>query len=167
VHINVSRGPKSIPVPDVTGQPFANAKSALEGQGFVVQRTDTPSDQPKGQVVAENPQAGTEVPKGSTVTLSVSSGPATSPVPDVTGMNQSDAESTLTGAGFTPTVVYQQVSDPGSDGIVLDETPKPNSKAKQGTVVTITVGQLVTPTTTPTTPTTPATTTTGLPTPTP
>ena len=35
VHINVSRGAKPVTVPDVTGEPFANAKSALKGQGFV------------------------------------------------------------------------------------------------------------------------------------
>jgi beta-lactam-binding protein with PASTA domain len=142
VRINVSRGPKPVPVPDVRGEPFANAQSALKGQGFNVARNDVPSDQPKGQVVSEDPQPGTPQPAGTTITLSVSSGPTTSQVPDVTGMNQSDAESTLSGAGFTPNVVYQQVTDPGSDGIVLDENPKPNSKAKQGAVVTITVGQL-------------------------
>ena len=37
VHINVSRGAKPVPVPDVTGQPYANAKSMLEGKGFQVE----------------------------------------------------------------------------------------------------------------------------------
>jgi len=142
IRVNVSRGLKPVPVPDVTGMPYANAESALKGQGFQVSRTDVPSDQPKGQVVDENPQPNTQAPSGSTITLSVSSGPATSAVPDVTGMNQSDAESTLASAGFTPNVVYTPVTDPGSDGIVVGEAPKPNTKAKQGTTVTIQVGQL-------------------------
>ncbi|HZQ16630.1 MAG TPA: Stk1 family PASTA domain-containing Ser/Thr kinase [Gaiellaceae bacterium] len=142
VHINVSRGPKPIQLPDVTGQPFANAQSALKGLGFKVARTDVASDQPKGQVVAEDPQPGSPEPAGTTITLSVSQGPAKSQVPDVTGMNQADAESTLTGAGFTPNVVYDPVTDPGSDGIVIDEEPKPHSNAKQGSTVTIHVGQL-------------------------
>src|SRR5262249_21969202 len=95
VRVNVSRGPKPVAVPRVIGMPFENAESALKGQGFVVVRSDTASDKPKGQVIDETPQAGTQVPHGSTITLSVSSGPATNGVPDVTGMNQSDAESTL------------------------------------------------------------------------
>jgi eukaryotic-like serine/threonine-protein kinase len=142
VRVNVSRGLKPVAIPSVIGMPYENAESALKGQGFVVARTDAPSDKPKGQVIDQSPQSGTQVPHGSTITLSVSSGPATNGVPDVTGMNQSDAESTLASAGFTPNVVYTPVTDPGSDGIVVGETPKPNSKAKQGTVVTIQVGQL-------------------------
>src|SRR5207253_7141936 len=36
VHINVSTGPKQIQVPDVVGQPYANAAGALQGAGFQV-----------------------------------------------------------------------------------------------------------------------------------
>jgi serine/threonine-protein kinase len=161
IHINVSRGAKPVPVPDVTGQPFANAKSALEGQGFQVGREDIQSDMPQGVVVAENPPQGTSVPKGTKITLSVSKGPATTQVPDVTGQNQANAEAILTGAGLTPTVVYDPVTDPSQDGIVQSEDPPPGSDAKAGEVIIIHVGQVQstpggtgTTTTTTTTPTT-------------
>src|SRR6476646_10480565 len=137
IHINVSRGAKPVPVPDVTGQPFANAKSALEGQGFQVGREDIQSDMPQGVVVAENPPQGTSVPKGTKITLSVSKGPATTQVPDVTGQNQANAEAILTGAGLTPTVVYDPVTDPSQDGIVQSEDPPPGSDAKAGEVIII------------------------------
>ena len=58
VRINVSRGAKPIPVPDVTGQPYLNAKSMLEGQGFQVTRAEVQSDQAQGVVVAEDPPQG-------------------------------------------------------------------------------------------------------------
>src|SRR5581483_10802027 len=38
VTINVSRGAKPITIPDVTGQPYQNAESALRGLGFSVMR---------------------------------------------------------------------------------------------------------------------------------
>jgi eukaryotic-like serine/threonine-protein kinase len=142
VHINVSRGAKPVPVPDVTSQPYANAKSALEGQGFQVSRVDIQSDQPEGVVVAEDPPQGTPVPRGTKITLSVSKGPATTQVPDVTGQNQSTAESILTGAGLTPSVVYEPVTDPSQDGIVQSMNPPPGSDAQAGEVVIIHVGQL-------------------------
>jgi serine/threonine-protein kinase len=142
VHINVSRGAKPVAVPDVTGQPYLNAKSMLEGQGFQVGRTDVQSDLPQGVVAAETPTAGTDVPRGTKITLSVSKGPATTQVPDVTGMSQSAAESLLTGAGLTPSVVYDPVSDPAQDGIVQSTDPAPGSDAKSGEVVIIHVGQL-------------------------
>jgi len=141
VHINVSRGAKPVPVPDVTGQPFLNAKGMLEGQGFQVERTDVQSDLPKGVVAAETPSAGTDVPRGTKITLSVSKGPATTQVPDVTGMSQSAAESLLTGAGLTPSVVTDPVSDPAQDGIVQSTDPAPGSDAQSGEVVIIHVGQ--------------------------
>jgi serine/threonine-protein kinase len=142
VHINVSRGAKPIAVPDVTQQPYANAKSALQGAGFVVQRVDVESDSAQGVVVSETPQAGTSVSKGSTITLSVSKGPAATQVPDVTGSNQSTAEQILAGANLTPSIIYDPVTDPSQDGIVLSEDPKAGSPAKAGEVVIIHVGQL-------------------------
>jgi serine/threonine-protein kinase len=141
VHINVSRGAKPVPVPDVTGQPYLNAKSMLEGQGFQVGRTDVQSDLPKGVVAAETPNAGTNVPRGTKITLSVSKGPATTQVPDVTGMSQSAAISLLTGAGLTPSVVTDPVTDPAQDGIVQSTDPAPGSDAQSGDVVIIHVGQ--------------------------
>ncbi|HZT84059.1 MAG TPA: Stk1 family PASTA domain-containing Ser/Thr kinase [Gaiellaceae bacterium] len=160
VRINVSRGVQTITVPDVTGQPYANAKSQLEGASFVVARKDESSEQPKGTVIASDPQPGVPAPKGSTVTLTVSSGPGTARVPDVTTKTQADAVQILRQSGFFPVVVKEAVTDPSQDGIVLKESPPPDAKAKQGSTVTITVGQLVA-TTAPASPTTTAPTTTG------
>ena len=142
VHINVSRGAKPVQVPDVRGEPFANAKSALQGLGFTVTRVDIQSDQAKGVVVASNPPPGQSVDKGSQVELSVSKGPATTQVPDVRQQNQATAEALITSAGLTPSVILQPVTDPSQDGIVLDQNPAPGADAKSGEVVLITVGQI-------------------------
>jgi serine/threonine-protein kinase len=143
VRINVSRGAKPVQVPDVAGQPFANAKSALQGQGFTVDRVDVQSDQyPKGVVVASDPPAGSSVAKGSKVTLSVSKGPASTQVPDVRNQTQADATSLLEGAGLTVAVVQDFVTDPSQDGIVIAQDPAPGADAQSGEVVTIHVGKL-------------------------
>jgi serine/threonine-protein kinase len=143
VRINVSRGAKPVPVPDVTGQPYLNAKSALEGQGFVVKRADVQSDtEAQGVVVSEDPPPGTPSSKGATITLSVSKGPASTQVPVVLNLNQAEAEQRLTDAGLTPSVVYQPVTDPSQDGIVIDQNPSAGAGAKSGEIVIITVGQL-------------------------
>ncbi|MCW2964969.1 MAG: pknB [Actinomycetia bacterium] len=143
VRINVSRGAKPVPVPDVTGQPYLNAKSALEGQGFVVKRVDVKSDtEAQGVVVSESPSPGTPSQKGATITLSVSKGPSTTQVPAVLNLNQAEAEQLVTDAGLTPSVAYQPVTDPSQDGIVIGQNPDPFAGAKTGDVVIITVGQL-------------------------
>jgi len=143
IRINVSRGTKPVSVPDVTGEPYANAESALRGQGFVVTRVDVQSDQAaQGVVVAEDPPPGQQVPKGSKITLSVSKGPSATQVPDVTHQNQAAAEALLAGAQLTPAIIYQPVTDPSMDGIVLTQDPVGGSPAKTNEVVTITIGQL-------------------------
>ena len=83
-------------------------------------------------------------------------------MPDVTGQTQAAAEAILTGAGLTPAVIFDAVTDPSQDGIVQSIDPAPGSDAKSGEVVTIHVGQFQTgapgtATTTTTTTTTPAT----------
>jgi serine/threonine-protein kinase len=166
VRINVSQGPKTALVPDVVGSDFATAAAALKNDGFVVIRQDGSSDQPAESVYAQDPPAGSKAATGSGVTLSVSSGPAVANVPDVTGLSQTDGVNQLRSAGFQPAVVFQSVTTPGQNGLILAESP-PGGTAKQGSIVTITVGTLTTttPATTPTTTaavtTTSATTTTA------
>jgi beta-lactam-binding protein with PASTA domain len=140
VRINVSSGPAAIDVPSVTGLPFDQASAALQNQGFAVKRTNVESDQPADTVVDQSP-SGT-APQGATITLSVSKGPKTSSVPDVTSQDEQSARDTLTSSGFKVQVQRQDVTDPGLEGIVLDQSPTGGTQSKKGTVVTITVGRL-------------------------
>src|SRR5579884_1106936 len=157
VQINYSRGPKPIAVPNVVGDPYPNAVSALSGSGFVVTRSDIESQAPKGQVVAQDPIAGSEARRGSKITLSVSKGPALVEVPDVTGQTAADAKTLLSGAGYRAAASSQPVNDPSEDGLVISQTPVGGTKTKKGEVVHIVVGKLTAP---PVTTTTPAETTT-------
>ena len=110
-------------------------------RGFAVRRRDVESDQPKDTVVAQSPDAGTYQPPGSTITLSVSKGPTTSTVPDVTSIAQSDAVAQLNASGFEVRIVSQPVTDPDQDGIVQTQDPAGGTKAPPGSTVTIAVGK--------------------------
>jgi len=63
-----------------------------------------------------------------------------STVPDVTSQDEASARSALESAGFHVSVQRQEVNDPGLGGIVLSQDPTGDTKAKQGSVVTIFVG---------------------------
>jgi serine/threonine-protein kinase len=139
VTLKVSKGPKPVIVPSVVGSTFESANSALLGAGFAVLRKDVDNNAPKDSVVAQTPNAGTYQPPGTTVTLTVSRGPKTSTIPDVTSLAQADAVQQLQASGFKVKVVSQPVTDPGQDGIV--QTQDPTGQAKPGTVVTIAVGK--------------------------
>ena len=128
-------------VPNVIGSTFASASSQLQGLGFAVARKDVASDQPKDTVVDQNPGAGNSAVPGSTITLSVSKGPKTSAVPDVTSQDQASAQAQLQASGFRVHIVTQDVTDQSQDGIVLSQDPAGGKQAPPGTVVTIVVGK--------------------------
>jgi beta-lactam-binding protein with PASTA domain/predicted Ser/Thr protein kinase len=162
VRINVSRGPQPVAVPDVIGLPFDQASAQLQQAGFKVSRLDVDSDVAKGIVVNQDPGGSSTSPKGASVTLSVSKGPTTSAVPDVTTQDVTIAKSTLEAAGFRTRQVVEDTSDPSLDGIVISQDPVGGTQAKPNTLVTLYVGRFTGATTT--TPTTPTTTTPTTPT---
>ncbi len=91
VRINYSTGPKQVAVPPVVGLDYSTALQQLQAAGFAVARTDVESTQPAGVVTSQVPSGSSTATKGSTVNLSVSNGPQTTPLPDVTGQTQADA----------------------------------------------------------------------------
>jgi serine/threonine-protein kinase len=66
VTISVSKGPELVAVPSLVGKSLDAATAQLQGLGFVV---DTQSYLPGRVVRATDPAAGTQVPKGTKVTL--------------------------------------------------------------------------------------------------
>ena len=154
VRINVSRGPKPLSVPNVIGLPYDQAAAELQRVGFGVSRVDVDSELAAGIVVNQDPNGGSESSKGSTVTLSVSKGPVTSAVPDVTTQDVTIAQTTLEAAGFRTRVVLEDTNDQSFDGIVISQDPVGGTQAKPNSVVTLFVGRF-TNTSTTTTPTTP------------
>jgi serine/threonine-protein kinase len=145
VRINVSGGPKPIAVTSVEGLPFESANATLQAAGFTVGRRDVDSDQPRGTVVAQEPAGGSLAPKGTLVTLSVSRGPETSQVPDVTSLDREIAVETLRTSGFKVKVQRQDTDDPLLDDVVLSQDPEGFSDAPPRSTITITVGRFVPP----------------------
>ena len=63
-------------------------------------------------MLSQDPAAGGQAPKGSTVTLTVAKEPSTATVPDVTGKQDTDAVSTLQDAGFKVDITRQDTTEP-------------------------------------------------------
>ena len=162
VRINVSKGPKPIAVPSVVGQTYELAAAQLQSAGFTVGRVDVESNEPAGTVVTQNPPGNSTATRGSPVTLSVSRGPSTVSVPDVSFQSVADARATLQAAGFRVSVTQQETEDESLDGVVLSQDPPAASEADPKSVVTLTVGSYVPPpdVTSPSTTTSPDDTTT-------
>ena len=142
VDVVVSLGQQMVTVPDVSNMDQATATKTLTDAGFEVKRGDDANspDVPQGQVMSQDPAANAEAAKGSTVTIVISLGKALGTVPDVRGQTQAQAQSLLTGAGFTATV-QQSFSDTVSSGVVIDQSIPANTTTPKGTAVTITVSK--------------------------
>jgi len=145
VRINFSTGPKPIAVPPVVGLDYSTALQQLQAAGFAVGRTDVESDQPAGIVVSQVPSGSSTAAKGSTVNVSVSNGPQTTPLPDVSGQTEADAKATLTAAGFKVKVIPEDTDVETFDGVVISQDPPGNTQQDPNTIVTLFVGAYVPP----------------------
>jgi beta-lactam-binding protein with PASTA domain len=143
VRLLVSQGPEQVAVPDVTGLSQASAEARLRDAHLAVSVDEQESeDVPEGDVISQDPAAGTELVRGSTVTIAVSTGVPKVSVPNVVGMREARANSALTRAGLSPVREEREVTDPDQDGVVIEQRPGSGSEVDKGSDVVIVVGVL-------------------------
>jgi beta-lactam-binding protein with PASTA domain len=126
-----------VAVPYVIGQPLEAAQAALEAEGFEVSTVNENSDRPANEVIEQDPAQGEEAEEGSTVTLTVSQGPAPVAVPNVVGKTETEASQLLSAAGFIVNPVPTENADV-EEGVVISQDP-PGGEAAPGSTVTINV----------------------------
>lgn len=127
-------------IPDVSGMSETEAQNELEDAGFKVTSSFQYDDSVEsGKVISTTPEAGTKAEKGSTVTMLVSQGSDKKTVPDVRGMADATAQSTIKSYGFNVGTVTYDYSDSVEKGMVISQTVEPGTKASAGTSISITV----------------------------
>jgi beta-lactam-binding protein with PASTA domain/tRNA A-37 threonylcarbamoyl transferase component Bud32 len=131
-------GTQKVGVPTVVGADQANAEARLRQDGFRVDSTLKTAEQPKGQVIGQDPSGGTRAKKGSTVTLTVSDGPEQVPVPQVVGLTVSSARARVDKAGLQPSE-REENSDAVLKGKVISVSPTEGQKVDKGSSVTLVV----------------------------
>jgi serine/threonine-protein kinase len=142
VVIDVSTGPaapKSRQIPNVLGLTETTAAQQLRAEGFKVSPAKTVSTTvAKNAVISTNPPGGSTAPHGSTVVVTVSSGPPNVAVPNVVDQPVDPATLLLQQRGFVVATVKLVSTQP--PGTVLKQHPA-TGKAPQGSTVTLTVAQ--------------------------
>ena len=138
VDIVVSAGPESVTVPPVVGLSEEDARAALDAAGLEVDVIRDSADEPAGEVIAQDPSAGTEVASGDTVTITVSEGPEGEPMPNVVGQDAEDAEDLLEDE-FGLNVNREAETEPCAQppGTVCRQDPDPGTPVSEGDTVTI------------------------------
>jgi beta-lactam-binding protein with PASTA domain/serine/threonine protein kinase len=137
VDVVVSKGPKPIAIPDLTGKPGDRAKQRLTTLGFTVDASEVNSDTvPSGKVISQIPRTGNGV-KGDKISLVVSKGPVLVAVPNVKGAGLQAATDRLTAAGFK--VKVQHASLFVGLMYVVGSDPSAGTMARKGSTVTVSI----------------------------
>ena len=101
VTVVLSKGPMPVSMPDVAGRTRDDAERALDDLRLHVTVTEKYSDTvAAGRVIESSVPADTQLHWGDDVTLTVSQGPRTVTIPDVTGRQYDEAEKTLKALGL-------------------------------------------------------------------
>jgi serine/threonine-protein kinase len=142
VRLLVSNGPEQVTVPDVIGLSRDSAEGRLRDEGLAVAVEEQESDEPEGDVISQTPGGGSELSRGETVTITVSTGRPQVDVPDVIGETEGRAVSRISGAGLSPVTQERTVTDPSQDGVVIEQRPGPGTSVDEGDQVTLVIGVL-------------------------
>ena len=141
VNMVISLGPSST-VPNVVNQTQSDAGTAINAAGLVEGTVTTAhSDMiDAGNVISQNPAAGSTVAQGSSVDLVISLGPAPQViVPDVVNMTQSDAGTAIDAAGLVEGAITTAYSDTINAGNIISQDPAAGSSVEQGSSVDMVV----------------------------
>lgn len=123
VSVWLSSGPGLVKVPPLVGKTQIEAAAELGALDLKPNlKEEENKDEQPGTVLRQDPEPGTEVEAGSTVTIVVAKGVVTAPVPLLVGFTQEAAEAKLELAKLTAKI--EQVDAEEAVGMVVDQKPQ-------------------------------------------
>ena len=136
-----SNAPELVKVPDFRGLNYNNIKSNTDyTNAFFFETEYQDSDtQGKDVVLSQNIAYGTEVPKGSTIKLVLSSGNEEITLPDFKGQNYATVKLKVEEMGFQCRAIVEKNDDSERAGKVAEMLTTPEKGYKKGTVIYVKV----------------------------
>lgn len=134
-----------VEVPDLVGKTEEEAQEILSKLGLGRKKSgEEVSDQAKGLISSQDPAAGQQVEKNTTIYYNLSKGEESLTVPDVTNRTQEDAEQILADMGFTVNVTKDYTDNYDTyveAGYVISTDPEAGTSANSGDQITILVSR--------------------------
>ncbi len=132
---------KTVTVPNVVGMSQAQAEETLKAENLRVEIAETYDETvPQGSVVSQTPEAGKNVKENRLVTIYISKGGEEINMPNLVGMNQTDAENQLSKLKIKIGQVRTEYSNE-EKGTIIQQSVVPNSKINKGGSVDIVVSK--------------------------
>lgn len=132
---------ESLVMPGVVGMAEEEAIALLDEKGidYEIERDFSDSIE-EGKVMEQSVVKGTEISQNQKVTLIISKGQENVDVPDVVGKTLEEARALLLAAGFKVDE-DDEYDEEVEEDTIISQTPKGNTKAAKGSVVTIVVSK--------------------------
>jgi serine/threonine-protein kinase len=115
----------------------SSATAELRAAGLKASVDRVTSGRAVDEVLAQDPGGGVQAQDGSTVTLTVSSGPGQVALPPVDGLGEQKATARLTDAGLVVDRVVRQADDSVPEGRVIKTSPAAGQTVDRGSDVTL------------------------------
>jgi serine/threonine-protein kinase len=142
VILTISIGKKNFEVPNVYGLTESQADIKLEEKNLVITHEyEDNSDIPAGEVIRTEPERETMVTAGTEVKVIISKGVENTKVsvPNLLGLTEADAETSLTGLGLVKGNVTYDTSDTFAEGQVCGQSYSADLQVDKGTKIDITI----------------------------
>jgi serine/threonine-protein kinase len=141
VRVTLSIGAERRPVPDVLRLTGDWARTILETAGFQVRLDSVNSENPRGDVVAIDPEPGTEATIPMEVRLFVSTGPPEFAMPLLVGLSEEEALAVIDSIGLVVGAVETRFRFGRDQGMVVEQEPPAASVVREGSTVRLVVGR--------------------------
>ncbi|MET7574490.1 Stk1 family PASTA domain-containing Ser/Thr kinase [Streptomyces sp. NPDC005492] len=130
-------------VPPLLAKTQAQARERLDEAGLDVKAVKHAySDTVKrGTVISSDPESGARIRDNDSVTLTISDGPETVKVPDLTGYRLDKAQALLKRDGLAAGMVTREFSDDVPKGFVIGTAPDAGTKRHAGSAIALTVSK--------------------------
>ncbi|SCW39804.1 serine/threonine protein kinase [Paenibacillus tianmuensis] len=118
-----------VDIPNVVDKPLAEAKKILEDSKLQVEADYQNDDVKPKDIVIQQSQANNQVIVGTTIKLTVSAGPTSKKIPDVTNLKLADAKTKLISSGFdSKNISIVQKFLEAEPETVTSQKPTPNEE---------------------------------------
>ncbi|MET7286722.1 Stk1 family PASTA domain-containing Ser/Thr kinase [Streptomyces sp. NPDC005573] len=134
---------KPFKVPNFVGSSLADSRKMADNTGLTLaDPTRRPcDDQPKGKVCSQDPEVGTDVKKGDSISLVVSTGAPKVVVPSVVGQSFDSAKTQLESNKYQFDVVQKQQVSAEKPGTVLEQSLRLGQEVEKGSKIVLTVAK--------------------------
>jgi len=127
---------------EYVGKTREEAKNLIESQGLVLDvSTIEDEDQPDGIVLEQNPEAGLEVEKGSTVRLTINELPDSVAVPPLKGLTLEEAKKILEENSLRLGSTEEEFNEEVESGKIISSNPEGGYSVKRGSAVKVLVSK--------------------------